>query len=231
MSKQKKPANKIRRQIGQGSGIDWLLVLIVIVLLVFGLIMLYSASSYNSQIKFGTSAWYVKKQLYSTLIGIAGMFVVAYVPLNFWKKIAYPLYIVAAIAILLILTPLGGEEINGAKRWLDLKIVSVQPAEIMKIALIVAMALFISTFIKYLDNLMNKNQAYILSAEDTFALFEEFHKQTGLPYPQTLSRSKENAPYYFKDEETLWDSLFFWRITKGENFVQSHLDAILRKYQ
>ena len=129
-----------------------MLVLIVVILLVFGLIMLYSASSYNSQIKFGSSAWYLKKQLLSTLAGIVAMFVVAFIPLGFWRKIAIPLYLLAVISIFLILTPLGGEEINGAKRWLSLGPVSIQPAEIMKIAIIVGMAYFISKFVRYLDD-------------------------------------------------------------------------------
>ena len=145
------PAKK-KKNLNAVSGIDWMLVLIVVVLLIFGLIMLYSASSYNSQIKFGTSAWYVKKQIFSTLIGLVGMFVIAFVPVNFWRKAAIPLYILGVISVLLILTPLGGEEINGAKRWLDLKVISVQPAEILKIALVAAMAFFIAKFIKYLDD-------------------------------------------------------------------------------
>ncbi|MBR3309797.1 MAG: cell division protein FtsW [Lachnospiraceae bacterium] len=145
------PAKK-KKNLNAVSGIDWMLVLIVVVLLIFGLIMLYSASSYNSQIKFGTSAWYVKKQIFSTLIGLVGMFVIAFVPVNFWRKAAISLYILGVISVLLILTPLGGEEINGAKRWLDLKVISVQPAEILKIALVAAMAFFIAKFIKYLDD-------------------------------------------------------------------------------
>ncbi|MDO4735077.1 MAG: FtsW/RodA/SpoVE family cell cycle protein, partial [Lachnospiraceae bacterium] len=149
--KNSQPAKK-KRNLNAVSGIDWMLVLIVVVLLIFGLIMLYSASSYNSQIKFGTSAWYVKKQIFSTLIGLVGMFVIAFVPINFWRKAAIPLYILGVLSVLLILTPLGGEEINGAKRWLDLKVISVQPAEILKVALVAAMAFFIAKFIKYLDD-------------------------------------------------------------------------------
>ena len=141
-----------KRNFSAVSGIDWMLVLIVVVLIIFGLIMLYSASSYNSQIQFGTSAWYVRKQMFSSILGLVGMFVIAFIPLGFWRKIAIPLYIVGVISVLLILTPLGGEEINGAKRWLDLKIISVQPAEILKVALVVGMAFFIAKFIKYLDD-------------------------------------------------------------------------------
>ncbi len=133
------------------SGIDWMLVLCVVVLLVFGLIMLYSASSYNSQIKFGTSSWYVRRQLIATIIGIGVMIGVSFVPVRFWQKAAIPIYIVAVIAMLLVLTPIG-EEYLGARRWLNLKIISVQPSEILKIAMVCAMAYFITRFIKFLGD-------------------------------------------------------------------------------
>ena len=133
------------------SGIDWLLVLIVAVLLVFGLIMLYSASSYNSQLKFHTSSWYVKRQLINTMIGIAAMFGVSFIPLGFFKRIAIPSYILAIIAMILVLTPLGIENL-GARRWIDLKVVTMQPAEILKIAIILMLSLFIAKFTRNLDN-------------------------------------------------------------------------------
>ncbi|MBR3241093.1 MAG: FtsW/RodA/SpoVE family cell cycle protein, partial [Parasporobacterium sp.] len=148
--KKKPEAKKTTKR--KSTGIDWMLVLIVGILLVFGLIMLYSASSYNSQIKFGTSSWYLRRQFFSTLAGIAVMFGVTFIPLNFWKKVAPLVYGIAVISIFLILTPLGGEEINGAKRWLNLKVISLQPAEIMKIAIIIGMAFFISKFIRFLDD-------------------------------------------------------------------------------
>lgn len=142
---------RINRKRTGGSGIDWLLVLIVIILLGFGLIMLYSASSYNSQIKFGTSSWYVRRQMIATALGIAAMFGVAFIPLNFWKKAAAPVYVLGIVAVLLVLSPLG-EEYLGARRWLNLRFISLQPSEILKIAVVLATAAFISKFIKYMDN-------------------------------------------------------------------------------
>ena len=133
------------------SGIDWLMVLCVVVLLVFGLIMLYSASSYDSQIKFGTSSWYVKRQLIATVIGLIVMIAISFVPVRFWKKAAVPIYILAVIAMLLVLTPIG-EEYLGARRWHNLKIISVQPSEILKIAMVCAMAYFITRFIKFMGD-------------------------------------------------------------------------------
>lgn len=128
-----------------------MLVLIVIVLLVFGLVMLYSSSSYNSQLKFGTSSWYVRRQLIATLLGVGVMFGVTFLPLKFWRYAAIPLFVSAIAAILLVLTPLGLESL-GARRWLDLKVISFQPAEILKVALVAGMAFFITKFIDLMDN-------------------------------------------------------------------------------
>ena len=56
------------------GSIDWMLVVIVLALLVFGLVMLYSASSYEAQIKFSTPIYYVRKQLIATVLGLIVMF-------------------------------------------------------------------------------------------------------------------------------------------------------------
>lgn len=132
-------------------GFDWTLILIVVILLIFGLIMLYSASSYNAQLKFDSSAWYVKKQLTAIGLGIAAMAIVAYIPHSFLKKISIIAYIVAVLAVLAVRSSLGVEA-NGAKRWLDLKVMSVQPSEILKIALILIMAYVICKRIKDIKN-------------------------------------------------------------------------------
>ena len=55
---------------------------IIIFLVGFGLVMLYSTSSYNAQVKFGNSAFYLRKQLIASLIGFGGMFIVAHMDLS-----------------------------------------------------------------------------------------------------------------------------------------------------
>ena len=62
------------------GSIDWVLVMIVLALLVVGLVMLYSASSYEASIKFHNPSYYVVKQLISTVIGLVVMAVVALIP-------------------------------------------------------------------------------------------------------------------------------------------------------
>ena len=134
------------------GSIDWVLVMIVLALLVFGLVMLYSASSYEASIKFHNPAYYVIKQLVSTLIGLFVMVVVALIPHKFFEKIAILVYLLAVVAMVLVKTPLGFEA-NGAYRWLDLKIITVQPSEIMKVALILILAMLLSRYVNYLGDI------------------------------------------------------------------------------
>lgn len=123
---------------------DYSLVFIVLFLLGFGLIMVYSASSYEASVseKLGyDAAYYFKKQATAAALGMIAMFVVSRIPYHFWKRFAIPAYVVSAVLILLVLTPLGYEA-NGARRWLRLGI-SIQPAEIAKLAMILFLASFI----------------------------------------------------------------------------------------
>ncbi|MCM1144813.1 MAG: putative lipid II flippase FtsW [Blautia sp.] len=118
---------------------DYSLLFIVIFLLGFGLIMVYSTSSYNANMQFdGDSAWYFRKQLWATILGIAVMFFVANIPYHFWEPFAVPAYIVSVVLILLII-PFGHES-HGATRWLRIAGVSLQPAEVAKLGMILFLA-------------------------------------------------------------------------------------------
>lgn len=123
---------------------DYTLLFIVIFLLGFGLVMVYSTSSYSANLQFdGDAAWYFRKQLWATAVGIVAMMVVANIPYHFWERFAMLGYIVSVILILLII-PFGTES-HGAKRWLNIAGISVQPAEIAKLGMILFLASMICT--------------------------------------------------------------------------------------
>ncbi len=121
---------------------DYTLIFIVLFFLVFGLVMLYSTSSYEAGLDYDDSAYYLKRQLFSTVIGIAGMIIVSRIPLRFWKSIYLFLY-VFSLGMLFLIIPFG-TEVNGAKRWIYIGPVSVQPAEISKFAVIILTAVWLS---------------------------------------------------------------------------------------
>ena len=113
-------------------------------LLGFGLIMVYSTSSYEASISANLKydeAYYLKHQAFAAVMGFFAMIVVANIPYHFWERFATLGYFVSAILIVLVLTPLGIEA-NGARRWLNLGL-SVQPAEIAKLCMILFLASFI----------------------------------------------------------------------------------------
>ncbi len=120
---------------------DYSLLFIVLFLLGFGLIMIYSASSYEAFTDFQDSAFYLKKQAVAIGLGMVAMIIVANIPYDIWDRFAVLGYIVSVIFILLVKTPLGISA-NGATRWISLPIVKlqVQPAEIAKVCMILFLA-------------------------------------------------------------------------------------------
>ena len=146
----------------KGQFFDYSLLIIVLVLIAFGLVMVYSTSSYNAAKDMGDAAFYLKKQLVSTIIGLACMFVTSLINYRVWYKFAPAIYIISVLSVLLVLTPIG-LELNNARRWISIFGISVQPAEIVKLGLIIALAAFISYSGKYMKKLRN-NVIFILLA-------------------------------------------------------------------
>ncbi|NBH82917.1 putative lipid II flippase FtsW [bacterium C-53] len=134
-------AGNTRKKKKAESFMDYSLLFIVIFLLAFGLIMVYSASSYESMLKFDDAGYYLKKQFFATVLGLGCMVVVTKIDYHWWAKIAKPAYLISAVLILLVLTPLGITA-NGARRWLNLGM-SLQPAEVAKVGMIIFFADFI----------------------------------------------------------------------------------------
>ena len=118
------------------------LLMAVIFLLIFGLVMVYSSSSYDAYLTFGKASYYLRKQIFATLAGLVLMILVALWPYRHLEKMAWFAYIASIVFIFLIIP--FGHEANGAKRWIYIGGVSVQPAEIAKAAMIVFLACFIS---------------------------------------------------------------------------------------
>ena len=130
---------------------DRSLIFIVLFLLCFGLIMVYSASSYEASIKFNDSTYYLRSQLRATLLGLVVMVIVTRLDYHILQKIAWPAYIVSCVLIMLVLTPLG-MTINGARRWLNVGL-SLQPAEVAKVGMIIFFAAYICGHMKSIRDL------------------------------------------------------------------------------
>ena len=127
------------RQSNNEPYFDYSLLFTVLFLIAFGLMMIYSSSSYKANLDYDDSAYFLKKQLVAALFGIAGMVVVSRVPYHVWEGFAVPAYIVSAVLIVLVKTPLGITS-HGATRWIKIMGFSLQPAEVAKLGMIIFLA-------------------------------------------------------------------------------------------
>ncbi len=122
---------------------DYSLLFIVMFLVGFGLLMIYSVSSYMAYASTGDAAYYLKRQAIAAGLGILFMVGISFIPYHFWKNFAVMGLVVSLVSLLLLYTPLGITK-NGATRWLGRGAFSVQPAEICKIGMILFLATVIS---------------------------------------------------------------------------------------
>lgn len=129
---------------------DSILLLTVLFLIVFGLVMLFSVSSYDGSVNYGDSAYYFKKQLASTAFGLAIMVIVSLIPYHFWERTQVIAYIVAVVLLILIVP--FGTTVNGAKRWLYIAGISIQPAEVAKLAIIIVLSHIICKLGNYINS-------------------------------------------------------------------------------
>lgn len=122
---------------------DYSLLAVLIFLVCFGLVMLYSTSSYSAQEKFGDSMYYFKRQIMISAASFLGMFWVSKIPYHWYARIAKFSYWVAMVLMALVLTPLGIEA-YGARRWIRLPLnQQLQPSEVMKLAIVIFIPLLI----------------------------------------------------------------------------------------
>ena len=118
--------------------LDFGLLVTVMLLVIIGLMLLYSTSAYNGRVKFDDSFYYVKKQLFATSLGLALMYAMANIDYHIWQRFALPAYLIAILLSIAVL--LFGDEYNGSKRWLSFGPFSFQPSEFAKIAVILFLA-------------------------------------------------------------------------------------------
>ncbi|MDD6572065.1 MAG: putative peptidoglycan glycosyltransferase FtsW [Thermoflexaceae bacterium] len=142
---------------------DYSLKFIIYFLLIFGLIILYSTSSYNGRLKTGDPAFYLKRQMLNTIIGIVCMEIVSRIDYRRWKVFALYGYVAAIIMTLLVAFSPLGVTLNGARRWLGIGNYSFQPAEFAKIALIIFLAAFVCELGKNIKRIKSLGAIMVLT--------------------------------------------------------------------
>jgi hypothetical protein len=122
---------------------DYSLLFVWIFIMLLGYVLLYSASSYTALNKYNSSIYFLKNQLIATAMGLVVMIPMIFFDYRILKKFSKIIYGASIVSVFLVLTPMGIEA-NGARRWVDLKIVSFQPAELVKISVILLTAFLLS---------------------------------------------------------------------------------------
>lgn len=119
--------------------VDVALIVVVSVLVLFGLLMVYSASialadgpRYESYGHY----YFVMRHGVFIVLGALAALCAASVPMKVWHKAAVPLFLLCLLLLLVVLIPGIGREVNGARRWLPLGPVNFQPSELMKVAMV-----------------------------------------------------------------------------------------------
>lgn len=119
-------------------------VILVMTIVFIGLMMVYSASNIWAGYKFNDSLYYIKRQALFAVIGIIAMFIFSKIDYHIYQKNANKILIFCFILMILVLIPGLGSVRGGSRSWFNLGIISLQPSELFKIAIIIYSASYIS---------------------------------------------------------------------------------------
>lgn len=123
---------------------DYSLLFTIFFLTVFGLIMIYSSSYYNAQVNGQPPAYYMIRQAQIAFVGFLMMLVISKMNYHFFAKFTIPAVVVSYICMFLVNFTSLGIEVNGKKRWLGTRSLRFQPAELIKITVILVLAVIIT---------------------------------------------------------------------------------------
>lgn len=137
------------------SYFDYSLLFMIVLSLCFGLVMLYSSSSYTSANKYGDAAHYLKLQIRNIALGAIPLIFLAMVDYRFWRKFGTLAYIGAFVLCALVMVPGFSSSSHGSARWLQVGPIVFQPSEVAKLAVIVFLATLIERISKQLNKFVN----------------------------------------------------------------------------
>jgi cell division protein FtsW len=129
-----------RGQAARIQGVDQALVWVVAALLLWGMVMVYSASIAmpdNPRFARYSQTHFLLRHVISMAIGLVVALLAFQVRMDTWEKLARPLFVLALIFLVVVLLPFIGKGVNGARRWISLGVVTFQPSELAKLATII----------------------------------------------------------------------------------------------
>ncbi len=138
--------------------IDYWLLSITTILIVFGIVFLASASSYSSERDFGDPFYLIKHQLINLGIGIIIFFFCLKINLLFFKKWFFYIFLINLLFTLLVFVPGIGISSGNSTRWLSIGGISIQPSEFLKLSFILYLATWLSNQKKNKEFVFKKNK-------------------------------------------------------------------------
>jgi cell division protein FtsW len=132
-----------RAIVNEPGRFDWYLFTVTLVILGVGLVMVLSASGIKAEELAGDKYYFFKRQLLFAGIGGLALWAAALIPRDWLYKLQYPALFVSLLLMLITLSPLS-PAVNGAKRWIPMGPVSLQPMEFLKISMVLYLAYFMS---------------------------------------------------------------------------------------
>ncbi len=138
------PWSTDRPRIPQRVGMDQILLIVTITLALVGLVMMFSASAVVAGKKFDDSWYYLKRQLVWLTFGLTLLHVISRIDYVWWKRLSFPLIGFIAVLLIIVLIPSITGMKNGARRWLLLGPISIQPAEMAKLISVIYLAAYLA---------------------------------------------------------------------------------------
>lgn len=133
--------------------IGYLLFFSVFFLIIFGLIMIYSASSVWAEYKFDDSFKYVKQQALFFLVGLILIYIIQKIDYKNYYDKAVPIFLVCVVLLILVLIPGIGKIRNGSRSWFGIGSFGIQPSEFAKLGLIILTSKYLSNSNKFIKDL------------------------------------------------------------------------------
>ncbi|MGN0908289.1 MAG: FtsW/RodA/SpoVE family cell cycle protein, partial [Succinivibrio sp.] len=125
-----------------GPGYDRVLFCCAALLMLISVVLIASASVMESKALYGSEFFLLKKHVISMCVALAAAFIAAMVPTRIWQR--YAMHLLLLNAVLLVLVLIVGRNVNEARRWINLGVFNIQPAEFMKLCWIIYFSSFAS---------------------------------------------------------------------------------------
>lgn len=125
-------------------GFDYVLLTVVVILVLFGMLMVYDASVVEAFRVFSDKFYFARLQAQWAVVGIIGLGLASVIPLKLVKRGALPFLLLSLVLLVAVAIPGLGQEVQGARRWLNVGGVTIQPSELVKLSVVIYLSHWLS---------------------------------------------------------------------------------------